>query len=365
MVRPHSSRGTLHWLAGPLLAGAVTAQIPGPVDADEFEHRRASHWAWQPLRNDAPPAAGHPVDAFVDRRLAAAGLRRSPPAEPHVQLRRLWFDLLGLPPPPEAVRRFAADPSDAAWAREVDALLASPHHGERQARHWLDLVRYAETLGHEFDYELPNAWRYRDYVVRAFDADVPFDQFVLEHIAGDLLPVPRRDANGGNESVQGTAHFWFVEQTHAPIDAARAEADRLDNQVDVLGKAVLGLTVACARCHDHKFDAIRATDYYALAAFVRSSRYVQAPIAPIDFADASYRAVLDLQRQLPVAWAHAATGPGWETLRKVPPEQWLGDGAAAARAGDIVLAHADGPRTAWFRTNDGFGAEPWRGPFCP
>jgi hypothetical protein len=364
MARFLPSRCTSQWLVALLLASTVAAQIPGPVDAAEFA-RRTSHWAWQPLRTGTPPAAGHPVDAFVDQRLTAAGLRRSPPAEPHVQLRRLWFDLAGLPPPVEAVQRFAADPSDAAWAREVDALLASPHYGERQARHWLDLVRYAETLGHEFDYELPNAWRYRDYVIRAFDADVPFDQFVREHVAGDLLPTPRRDANGSNESVQGTAHFWFVEQTHAPVDAARAEADRLDNQVDVLGKAVLGLTVACARCHDHKFDAIRAADYYALTAFVRSSRYVQAPIAPIDFADASYRAVLDLQRQLPAAWANAATGDGWDTLRTQPPEQWLGEDTAPLRGGETLIAHADGLREHWFVTNDGFGEKPWRGPFCP
>ncbi len=363
MARTSSSQGNACWLVGVLLASTLAAQIPGPVDSSEFA-RRTTHWAWQPLRTEAPPAPGHPVDAFIDHKLAAHGLSRSPPAAPHEQLRRLWFDLVGLPPPPEVGRRFAADPSDAAWAHEVDALLASPHYGERQARHWLDLVRYAETLGHEFDYELPNAWRYRDYLIRAFDSDVPFDQFVREHVAGDLLPTPRRDANGGNESVQATAHFWFVEQTHSPVDAARAEAERIDNQIDVLGKAVLGLTVACARCHDHKFDAIRAADYYAMAAFVRNSRYVQAPIAPIDFADATYREVLSLQQQLSAAWAAAATGDGWQTLRDVAPERWLCDAAVPPRDGDVVLAHADGPRDAWFVTNDGFGAEPWRGPFC-
>ncbi|MFN9707295.1 MAG: DUF1549 domain-containing protein, partial [Planctomycetota bacterium] len=112
----------------------------------------------------------------------------------------------------------------------------------------LDLVRYAETLGHEFDFEVPKAWRYRDYVSRACRDDVPFDQFVREHVAGDLLPVKRLGDGGADESVQATAAFWFVEQTHSPVDAAKHEADRVDNQVDVLGKAFLGLTIACARC---------------------------------------------------------------------------------------------------------------------
>lgn len=255
-----------------LLAAAALSQIPGPVGDQEFQRRRTAHWAWQPLATTAPPATGHPVDAFVDAALRRAGLARSPAAPLAAQLRRLWFDLAGLPPPPEAVARFVADGSDAAWEREVDALLASPHFGEVQARHWLDLVRYAETLGHESDFEVPNAWRYRDYVIRACDHDVPYDQFVREHLAGDLLAPPRRDAAGNNESVQATAAFWFVEQTHSPVDAQQHQADRIDNQLDVLGKAMLGLTVGCARCHDHKFDPISQRDYYALAGIFRSTK---------------------------------------------------------------------------------------------
>jgi len=348
------------WVAA-LCSAAAGAQLPPAVADAEFAARQRAHWAWHALRDDAPPpGAPHPVDAFVQARLAAVGVSPSPPAPPQVALRRLWFDLVGLPPPPATVQRFLADPSDAAWHREVEALLASPHFGERQARHWLDLVRYAETLGHEYDFAIPNAWRYRDYVIRALNADVPFDQFVREHIAGDLLPAPRRDADGNDESVQATAAWWFAEQTHSPLDAARHEADRVDNQVDVLGKAVLGLTIACARCHDHKFDAIRAVDYFALFGFVKSSRYVQAPLQTLDVHGAPFAAAMSAQRAFAAAVRDAAVGPGWhgrddDTHDALPPP----------RAGDVVIASVDDPRTHWFHTNDGFGPAPWSGPFAP
>ena len=178
-------------------------------------------------------------------------------AERRVLIRRAYFDLVGLPPKPEEIDAFVRDTSPQAWPELVDRLLASPQFGERWARHWLDLVRYAETRGHEYDYEIPNAWQYRDYVIRAFNADVPYDQFVREQIAGDLLRRPRLDSTGRvNESIIGTG-FWFLgEWLHSPVDIRQDELDRIDNQIDVLGKTFLGLTIGCARCHDHKFDAI-------------------------------------------------------------------------------------------------------------
>ena len=161
----------------------------------------------------------------------------------------------------------------------VDRLLASPHYGERWGRHWLDLVRYAETHGHEFDFEIPDAWRYRDYVVRAFNGDLPFNQFLTEHIAGDLLAHPRRNPKDGtNESLVATGFWWLGEAKHSPVDSRAEFADRTDNQIDVLGKAVLGLTLACARCHDHKFDPIATKDYYSLFSVLESSRYNRADI---------------------------------------------------------------------------------------
>src|SRR5207302_9611852 len=152
------------------------------------------------------------------------------------------FDLTGLPPTPAELEAFVRDDSPEALAKVVDRLLASPHFGERWGRHWLDLVRYAESRGHEFDYPVPNAYQYRDYVVRAFNADVPYDQFVREHLAGDLLPKPRlHPREGFNESILGTG-FWFLnEEIHSPVDTRQDGADRRDNMIDVFSKTFLGV----------------------------------------------------------------------------------------------------------------------------
>ncbi len=279
-MRLHSHRPHALGLA---LSLAVAAPLSAQIDAS-FE-QRLQHWAWRPLADAPIPTvrlaarSSDAIDAFLLAPLEQNGIERAEAAPPHVWLRRVCFDLTGLPPDERLVASFALDNSPTARERVVDALLASKSHAERWARHWLDLVRYAETLGHEFDFRIPEAWRYRDYVVRAIDADVPFDVFAKEHIAGDLLPNPRIDPNSGtNESSIATGFYWFCEQTHSPIDAKQHEADRIDNQIDVLTKTFLGVTVACARCHDHKFDAIGDEDYYALYGFLKSSRYAQRPI---------------------------------------------------------------------------------------
>jgi hypothetical protein len=172
------------------------------------------------------------------------------------------------------VEAFLVDESPNAFEKVVDRLLASSHFGERWARHWLDLVRYAESRGHENDYSIPNAYQYRDYAVRALNADVPYDQLVTEHIAGDLLDRPRLvGPDGSNESILGTG-FWFLgEEVHSPVDVRQDELDRLDNMIDVMSKTFLGLTVSCARCHDHKFDAISSKDYYSLLGYLEGSSY--------------------------------------------------------------------------------------------
>ena len=174
---------------------------------------------------------------------------------------------------------FLADSSPTAFAKVVDRLLASPQYGERWARHWLDLVRYAETNGHEFDNDKIDAWRYRDYVIRAFNEDVPYNQFVREHIAGDLLPVKRlsRDRTYW-ESPLGTSFYWFGEILNSATDSVKSRADEVDNQIDVMSKAFFGLTVACARCHDHKFDPIPTADYYALAGVLHSTALTETVI---------------------------------------------------------------------------------------
>ena len=240
---------------------------------------RMRHWAWQPVRPQIVPIVKNkawcrtPLDAFVLAHLEAKGLKPAPAADRRTLLRRVTYDLIGLPPTREEMAAFLADKSPNAYEKTVDRLLASPHYGERQARHWLDLMRYAETDGHEWDYPKTGAWQYRDWVIRALNADVPYNQFVQEQIAGDLLPRPRLNpVDHFNESLLGTGWLWLGSGKHSPVDLRDDEAERVDNQIDVFGKAFLGMGVGCARCHDHKFDAISAKDYYALYGFLKSAR---------------------------------------------------------------------------------------------
>jgi hypothetical protein len=278
-VQPRPEASARDARAGASTSGDFQSQIK----------QRARHWSFQPIQRRPPPdvlpALGrwvrNPIDRFIAATLTEHRLVPAPEAPRRTLIRRLTFDLAGLSPTPEEVDAFLADPCPGAYERLVDRLLASPHYGERWARHWLDLVRYAETAGHEFDYDILNAYRYRDYVIRAFNSGLAYDRFVVEHLAGDLLPEPRRHPSlGFNESILGTGFYFLGEGTHSPVDVREDEVRRIDNQIDVLSKTFLGLTVACARCHDHKFDPISSKDYYALAGYLRSSRYQQAFIDP-------------------------------------------------------------------------------------
>ena len=269
-----------------------------PLDA-----RRQAHWAWQPIKTVPEPVVSQinwpasVTDHFIMAKLDQHGLKPADDADRRTLIRRAYFDVIGLPPSPEEVKQFLDDKAStpAAFEKVVDGLLKSPHFGERWGRHWLDLVRYAESLGHEFDYKLKYAHHYRDYVIRALNDDVPYDQFVTEHIAGDLLKNPRRNpADQTNESILGTGFWWLGELKHSPVDVKGEEASIIDNQLDVFSKTFLGLTVACARCHDHKFDAISAADYYALAGFMQSSHRQHAyqdPDGRIEAAVSQLRAI--------------------------------------------------------------------------
>ncbi len=270
----------------PKEATAKPVAVAG-VTAFDLQKRKAEHWAWQPVKSQTPPAVANgafvkdPIDQFILAKLEAKGLAAAPPADRRVLLRRAYFDLIGLPPSPQAVDEFLADNSPNAFEKVVDKLLASPQFGERWARHWLDLVRYAESYGHEFDFPIEHAWQYRDYVIRALNSDVPYNQLVTEHIAGDLLDKPRiHPAEGFNESIIGSGFWYFTEQTHSPVDVRQHQSDRVDNQIDTMGKAFLGLTLGCARCHDHKFDAISQKDVYSLWGFAESSRRQVALLDP-------------------------------------------------------------------------------------
>ncbi len=257
------------------------------VEAFDLQKRVQEHWSWRPVTKPAVPKVGDEawpisdLDRFVLAKIEAANLRPAADASRRSWIRRVYFDLIGLPPTTQQIQQFLNDDSPQAYQEVVSQLLRSHHFGEKWARHWMDLVRYAETYGHEFDYPITSAHEYRDYLIRAFNADVPYDQLVREHIAGDLLAQPRRHPTEDfNESIIGTGFWYFHEATHAPTDVLGNEADIIDNQLDVFGKTFLGLTIACARCHDHKFDAISTADYYALSAYIQSSCRQRYPLDP-------------------------------------------------------------------------------------
>jgi hypothetical protein len=255
---------------------------------DEIVRARRTWWSLQPVKKPAGPMPKNaawskdPIDRFLLAALEAKGLTPAPDADPRTLIRRVSVVLTGLPPTAEQAADFAKA-WDAADAKRgvvlenlVDRLLASPHFGERWARHWMDVVRFTETHGNEWNYDVHHAWRYRDYLIRAFNDDVPYDRLVREHLAGDLLPKPRWNPKERiSESVIGTAFYRFGEVNHDDcIDLRSIGYDLADNQIDTLSKAFQAMTIACARCHDHKLDAISMRDYHGLLGILRSSRQV-------------------------------------------------------------------------------------------
>ena len=298
-------------------AVAAAAGTPDPSEPFDLDKRRREHWAWQPVDMVDPPAVADEAwprgaeDRFILARLEAEGLEPAPPVDRRTLIRRLSFDLRGLPPTPAEIARFVGDPSPDAYADLVDRYLASPHFGERWARHWMDLFRYSESHGSEGDPDIPLAWRYRDYLIRAFNGDVPYDQLIREHVAGDLLPAPRLDAESRtNESIIGTGHYRLVEHGYQPVDPWEDRVKWADNQVDVVSKAFMGLTVSCARCHDHKFDAISQKDYYSLFGTLYGARPTQRAIDDPALLETNRDALAALKEEirggLADAWLDAA-----------------------------------------------------------
>jgi len=248
----------------PSAAPAAPGRLTGPTPEEG-----AKHWAFHPLRDVAvPPKAPHPVDAFILQALEAQGLTPAREADKATLLRRVSTDLTGLPPTPEELEAFLKDAAPDAFEKVVDRLLASPRYGEHWGRHWLDLVRYADSNGVDEDVNHPYAWRYRDYVIAAFNRDKPYDRFIREQLAGDLL------ASGDAEAIIATGWLALGPKMLAEPDLEKMKMDIADEQIDVMSKTFLGLTVSCARCHDHKFDPVRAADYYALAGIFRSTSLI-------------------------------------------------------------------------------------------
>lgn len=243
-------------------------------------------WSLRRVRSVIPPVVNKPacvqspVDSFVLAKLETLGLQPAPAADKRTLIRRATFDLIGLPPTPSEIAEFLADDSPDAFARVVDRLLASPQYGERWGRHWLDVVRYADArdliqLPAESDFR--EAWRYRDWVVSAFNRDLPYDEFIRHQIAGDLLQ-PTDPARIDADALVATGMLAIADFVPGDVDKQQMIADYVNDQIDVVGRAFLGLTLACARCHDHKFDPITTEDYYALAGIFFSTRLVPGPI---------------------------------------------------------------------------------------
>ncbi|MBL8240151.1 MAG: PSD1 domain-containing protein [Bryobacterales bacterium] len=330
------------WIAmgapDPRADAPAARKAPAGIDLDKGR----SFWAFQPLA----PASGV-IDRFLLSKLQQKQLTPAPEAPRAAWLRRLTFDLTGLPPTPAEVDAFLADNAPNAHAKAVDRLLASPHYGERWGRHWLDLVRFAETNGHEFDNNKLDAWQYRDYVIRAFNEDVPYNTFVREHIAGDLLAKPRLSKDGAKlESPLATNFLWFGEVLNSATDSVKSKADNVDNQLDVIGKTFLGLTVACARCHDHKFDPIPTADYYGMAGILHSTAMreavIDSPQRAAEIRQAHSRATPVIRNPGKTKLVLRPSDEIWEDFNGANWDHWLPTGEAFANGPHQGIADSAG-----------------------
>lgn len=319
------------------VAGGAADPREGPATTAKADNwpaefrKRLDWWSLKPLRPVAepPPAddgwGSDPIDRFIGKALGSAGLKPAPPADPAVLLRRLSFVLTGLPPAASTSARFeeslARDPQ-AAYGRLVDELLASPHFGERFARHWMDVVRYTDTYGYEWDNPAKGSHEYRDYLIRAFNADLPYDRFLREQVAGDLMAEPRVNRGQGiNESLIGPMFFHMGEHRHgSSLEFNGVHQEMVNNKVDAFSKAFLAMTVACSRCHDHKLEAVSQRDYYALGAVFMTPRWTSRVVDAPGKNDKAISRLSGLRSEIRAAmageWRRVAGGPeGWPAGR--------------------------------------------------
>jgi hypothetical protein len=304
MPRPYYKPTLIHLAAIVVMITSAAGQDrlsvqDGLAAAETFTAEQRAHWAYQPIKRREPPAVKegawvcNPVDRFILAELEGVGMGHAPEADRVELARRVTFDLTGLPPTPAEVAAFLDDRRADAYERLVDRLLASPHHGERWAQHWLDLAHYADSNGFELDAERPDAWRYRDWVVRAFNSDLPFDRFLMLQVAGDDL------APGNTEALiaSGFCRCGPREVVGGNVIPQVKRQSELTEITGTVGSVFLGLTLGCARCHDHKFDAIPTTDYYRLQAFFATSELKDVPVAPQAERDAHSAAVKAVERR--------------------------------------------------------------------
>ena len=285
-----------HWDTGEVTAAADALAA---LENDELPPGARDYWAFRHPQQAPVPASrefDHPVDRFLEATRKDAGLTAAPRADRLTLLRRAYLDLIGLPPTPEQIDEFLADTERGAWERQIDKLLDSPHYGERWGRHWLDVARYADTDGFEQDYVRLNMWRYRDYVIDAFNDDKPYNQFLREQIAGDELDYVTDETRIATGFLRSGPRVNFREK-----DNPERRHDYLDDMLATVGRGVLGMTVHCARCHDHKFDPILQKDYYSMQASIFGYVEIDYPLLDQDEADAYFAAMRDVdERQQPL-----------------------------------------------------------------
>lgn len=282
-LKPEEIAALRDWIAqgapweGTLGAPASQARDLKKLETWTVPAGAKEQWAFRKPARPAVPANGaaHPVDAFLRQSLAARGLTQAPAADKTTLVRRAYLDLLGVPPTPDEVRQFVEDSRANAWERLIERLLASPHYGERWGRHWMDVARYADSNGYEHDFDRPNAWRYRDYVIQSFNKDTPFDVFLQEQIAGDEMGERSYDRLTATAFLRNYAKVGFREK-----DNPQFRYEYLDDIIATLGRGIMGVTVQCARCHNHKFDPIGQADYYRLQASLWGYVEVDHPLTP-------------------------------------------------------------------------------------
>jgi len=278
-------------------AAPIVSKKTDPLQDAPIRPEERNYWAFRiPVRPPIPAVRGpaaNPIDAFILSALEKNGLKRAPEADRVTLLRRAYFDLIGLPPTVSETADFLNDQSPNAWEKLIDRLLASPQYGERWGRHWLDVARYADSNGFEHDFDRPNAWRYRDYVIRAFNADKPYSTMLREQIAGDELPHVTQDSLIATGFLRSYAKVGFREK-----DNPEFRYEYLDDMIATIGRGVLGLTVQCARCHDHKFDPIRQADYYRLQASLFGYVEVDHPLTSKAVADAYQAKVKEIDEKI-------------------------------------------------------------------
>ncbi len=311
-------------------------------------------WAYRLVAKPDPPLVvdtawnANGIDAFVRAQLEREGLTPNPPAAPEALLRRLSYDLIGLPPTPEEVEAFAAASArdaEAAWAAAVEDLLGRPQYGEKWARHWLDLVRYAETNGFERDNPKPHIWRYRDYVVRAFNENLPYDRFVIEQLAGDEIAEPTFD------SLVATGYHRLMQWDDEPADREQHVYDVLADNVQVTSETFLATTLNCARCHDHKADPVSQRDYYAFMAFFRGVTHYRTEGTLVNWATPEEKAKFETERKDRLAKLEAERAALLPRLRDATEKAGLlstGDGAGAV----TLIEDARGDGTVWEYTTE-------------